>query len=230
MPSKSHYWIGAGVLLFVTVMGLTYVLRQWSFSWLGSTLATAIAPQPGCNTIVTDPHPPLNVRSSPVVAADNVVGQVQNGTRLSVVSEQEGWLQVQGPIAGWIYKELTTTVCPSPHAISSPVGVDLNRDTLEQATEQYHAGNLAGAVGLAKSILPSSPVYAEAQAAIARWQQDWPIAESRYYTARQALATGRWQDVLDQVKDFPDNRFWREKLTPLVRQAIEKQAQVNRQP
>ncbi len=41
--------------------------------------------------IIADPNPPLNVRSSPRVASNNIVGQLQNGTRVSVVGEQNGW-------------------------------------------------------------------------------------------------------------------------------------------
>ena len=60
---------------------------------------------------VNDPESPLNVRSSPTTAEDNVVGQVENGTYLSVSKEQDGWFQVTDPVAGWVVKSRTEFGC-----------------------------------------------------------------------------------------------------------------------
>lgn len=60
--------------------------------------------------VVDDPQPPLNVRSSPTTAAQNIVGQVNNGTYLTVAQEQDGWLQITEP-AGWVAKSRTQSGC-----------------------------------------------------------------------------------------------------------------------
>ncbi len=65
-----------------------------------------------CPTVVFDPESPLNVRSSPDAKLGKVVGTLQNGTRLSVIAEQNGWLQITSPVQGWIAKSRTKTVCP----------------------------------------------------------------------------------------------------------------------
>lgn len=61
--------------------------------------------------IVNDPQPPLNVRSAPSTTADNVVGQIKNGTMVTVVDEQNGWLQIATPMRGWVAKNRTENGC-----------------------------------------------------------------------------------------------------------------------
>lgn len=60
---------------------------------------------------VDDPNPPLNVRSSPTTAAQNIVGKVENGTFLTVAKEQDGWLQITDPVQGWVAKSRTQHGC-----------------------------------------------------------------------------------------------------------------------
>jgi hypothetical protein len=188
--------------------------------------AEVVQLQETCTTIATDPNPPLNVRSSPVVAPDNLVGTVNNGTRLTVIDENQGWLRISSPVAGWVYADRTVTSCvPTTASTPTPnvLAVDEGRKILTEATEYYHAGNLNAAVALARTIPTDSPAHASTTATIARWQQDWQRAESAYYSSQRAAREGRWQDVLSAVQDFPDNRYWRERLTPIVRQAAEGQ-------
>jgi serine/threonine-protein kinase len=100
--------------------------------------------------------------------------------------------------------------------------MDSGMNTLAEATEYYHSGNLEGAIALAQTISADNSSYRLAQGAIVQWQQDWKMAETEYYASQKAFREGRWQDVLTKVKSFPDNRFWRAKLTPLVKAAIQK--------
>lgn len=60
---------------------------------------------------VNDPDPPLNVRRTPEVVQGNIVGQLENGTFVSVVAEERGWLQIQGPVEGWIAQNRTEYSC-----------------------------------------------------------------------------------------------------------------------
>jgi hypothetical protein len=62
--------------------------------------------------LVDDPTSPLNIRSTPTTAdANNIVGQVKNGTYLSVEKEQDGWLQITDPMQGWVAKSRTRSGC-----------------------------------------------------------------------------------------------------------------------
>jgi hypothetical protein len=61
--------------------------------------------------VVNDPEPPLNVRSAPTTEGDNVVGQLKNGTLVTIAADQNGWLQIKTPLKGWVSKQQTTNSC-----------------------------------------------------------------------------------------------------------------------
>jgi len=249
MKLKLSLLVGSGIVALIAIAGMSYVVQHNNSPLVNPTVqssnntVTTVASSPqavsrviqsqSCITLVSDSNPPLNVRSSPIVASNNVVGQLTNGTRLTVAVEQDEWLQVNAPIAGWVYKPLTLTSCPSsngvpasrpnPTATDSDQPIDAGPTLLATATEQYQAGNLEVATALAKAVPKTSLAYAEAQLAIAQWQQDWQQAKTRFEIAQTAFQEQRWQDVLGQVKGFPEIRFWKEKLTPVVKAAIEQQ-------
>ena len=60
---------------------------------------------------VTDSNPPLNVRSQPTIAPDNVVGKLKNGTFVTVTNEVDGWFEIATPVKGWITKSQTDSGC-----------------------------------------------------------------------------------------------------------------------
>ncbi|HLO49783.1 MAG TPA: SH3 domain-containing protein [Kamptonema sp.] len=73
-------------------------------------------PESGCKismALVADPNPPLNVRDRPQVTDNNIVGKLNNNTFVSVSNEQNGWLQITDPVAGWISKNRTKSSCPN---------------------------------------------------------------------------------------------------------------------
>ncbi len=78
---------------------------------ISANSSTETSPQQNCSTVVSDPQPPLNVRSTPDDTQDNVVGTLEDGTPLSVVTEQNDWLQISSPLQGWVSKSRTKTVC-----------------------------------------------------------------------------------------------------------------------
>ncbi|MEP6518867.1 SH3 domain-containing protein [Microcoleus vaginatus] len=70
-------------------------------------------PDSGCKisqAVVSDPNPPLNVRSIPQVRGSNIVGKLKNNTFVSVAEEQNGWLRITDP-PGWIAKNRTESSC-----------------------------------------------------------------------------------------------------------------------
>jgi len=225
-------WILASFSLPFAIAGVVYTIAkpQQSLKFL-SNLQNSGATGLTCQTIIADPNPPLNVRSSPVVAPDNKIASLPNGTPLAIVDENEGWVRIASPLQGWVYKELTVTSCvtladTTQATIPAPVdpsNEDQGTQLMAIATEQFHSGNLNGAIALAKTVPIQSSAYQSAQLAVLQWQHDWNRAESDYYTAQKALRDGRWQDVLKRVNGYPNIRFWKEKMAPLVQSAIAKQ-------
>lgn len=70
-------------------------------------------PNSGCKitqAVVSDPNPPLNVRSIPQVSGSQIVGKLKNNTFVSVAEEQNGWLRITDP-PGWIAKNRTESSC-----------------------------------------------------------------------------------------------------------------------
>ncbi|MEG4029729.1 MULTISPECIES: SH3 domain-containing protein [unclassified Microcoleus] len=71
-------------------------------------------PDSGCKismAVVSDPNPPLNVRSIPQVRGSNIVGKLKNNTFVSVAEEQNGWLRITDPVPGWVAKRRTESSC-----------------------------------------------------------------------------------------------------------------------
>lgn len=64
-----------------------------------------------CSTVVSDPESPLNVRSAPDTTQDNVIDALADGTPISVVKEQGGWLEINSPVQGWVAKNRTKINC-----------------------------------------------------------------------------------------------------------------------
>lgn len=222
-----HPWflpgVGLGIVLAFALLSEATLRTRFG----QRLLYRMTAPPTVCTTIATDPNPPLNVRSSPVVASDNVVGKLPNGAHLSVVDESEGWFRIDAPIAGWVYARLTVTTCAPVSTRKPSVPVQPPMDALSKATEQYHAGNLEGAIALAKTIPVESPAHPAAADAVVRWQRDWQKAETQFYNAQKALSEGKPADVLRLLAESPDNRYWRSRMAPLVRTAIEQRSRQN---
>ena len=63
-----------------------------------------------CSLVVDDPQSPLNVRSLPDVKS-NSVGKLNNGEIVTSVTEQNGWIQISSPVAGWISKSRIRRIC-----------------------------------------------------------------------------------------------------------------------
>lgn len=85
-------------------------------------------PTEGCKismALISDPNPPLNVRSSPKVADGNIVGKLDNGRIVSVTEEKEGWLKITQP-QGWISKNQTESSCPS---VNQRINLNNNQNT-----------------------------------------------------------------------------------------------------
>ena len=117
---QSPLTVGTWLTIVVTVLGVGYAAltpKPSQSSDLKPVPAKVsileLTKSGNCQTLVTDPNPPLNIRSSPVSAKDNVVGNLKNGTLVTVINENKGWVQISQPLRGWIYETLTVTTCTS---------------------------------------------------------------------------------------------------------------------
>ncbi|WP_158413234.1 SH3 domain-containing protein [Baaleninema simplex] len=97
---------------------------------------------------VSDPGAPLNVRSAPEVAEGNIVGTLDNGTFVSVESDEGSWWKISDPVAGWIYKDLTESGCNQKVArVQFPVNataITLGDRFIGTGTHQYYLEAAAG--------------------------------------------------------------------------------------
>lgn len=89
---------------------------------------------------------------------------------------------------------------------------DWSRALMKLANAEMANNNLLGAVDVASRIPANSPLYGEAQEAIAQWQHQWTEGESIYERAQQALQAQDWDLANEQLRALGelDNPYWRQ--------------------
>ena len=236
---KSPLGVGSLVTAMSIVAGAGYVslkpqpnpsMAAQALSETAQLSSDSLAAFKGCLTIVSDPQPPLNVRAAPTDRFNNIVGGVEDGNPVTVIGKQRGWLQISAPVPGWVDKSLTKTICDQAEQAElakSAVKTDVGHRVLAEAIAAYQSGDLNSAIKLIKTIPKDSSVYAQAQVSLKMMPKQWRRAKSLYSNAQTALKESRAADVLKLVEEIPDIRYWREKFTPLVKQAIYYQQQGN---
>ncbi len=60
---------------------------------------------------IEDPNPPANVRSQPNTDSGSVVGTLKNGTFVTVINSNDGWLKISTPTKGWVSKKIALSGC-----------------------------------------------------------------------------------------------------------------------
>ncbi|MGB3402378.1 MAG: SH3 domain-containing protein [Microcoleaceae cyanobacterium] len=145
MLFKLHQLIIAAVAGVATAAGVAYYTIQSQtvlepFESIAQVVSDPGEPPPSSNPIVIqpptagctieaavvdDPAPPLNVRSTPEVLPNNIVGQVENNTFLFVIQQQNGWLKIRQPISGWVAQNLTRSSCAR---VSQPINFSSDRN------------------------------------------------------------------------------------------------------
>ncbi len=241
---KSPLLVGGWVTAVITVAGTVYIFLSprpnpstASQPLVQLSSDTTLAAFKGCLTIVNDPQPPLNVRAAPTARFNNIVGTVEDEETVTVIGRQAGWLQVSAPISGWVDQSLTKTICDKAEQAdltkASAMKAKGGERILADAIADYQSGDLDAAIKLLKTIPEDSPAYAQAQVALNTMPTQWKRAKSLYGNAQVALKENRAADILKLVNEIPDIRYWKEKFTPLVKQAIASQKQgtaVSHQP
>ncbi|HAX84913.1 MAG TPA: serine/threonine protein kinase [Cyanobacteria bacterium UBA11370] len=245
-PDKLPLVMGIGVAVLVG-FGMAYVSSRGLWNAISSGVGNSDETE-RC-TVVGDK---LNVRSQP---NGDIVSLVKKGTTLTTIGTgQNGWVEISSPSKGWVYQKyinctsaeptiaqtkpsptrVETTPSPTPiqtpkptKSPDKPKPADNDVRTLVKAAEKYQQGNLKEAIADAQSILPTSPAFKEAQAKIEQWEQEWSDAKTKFDKIQQAYDEGRYVDVLIYASDsnFPEQRYWREKLNQLIRDASKRKAE-----
>ena len=236
----------------VGAFGIAYAIRQGALvsDFKGDRNKNQLvdASQRSCTVVAAG----LNVRSGP---QGDIIDTVSQGTRLSLTgTAQNGWVQINSPVKGWVFNDKPYINCGSANPIpvqakASPIpvkaptpkpsiakpkppvdnSVDTSSDTLAKAADQYQSGDLDQAIAFAKSIPASSPAYKDAQAKIAQWQQEWSATQAKFDALQKALDEGQWNEVLKAATDpnFLGQRYWREKLNQLIEEAKKRKAEAD---
>lgn len=109
------------------------------------------------------------------------------------------------------------------HAETQELMTGWSNSILRLATQKLEAGDLKASVELAAQIPEKSPIYAEAQAAIATWQDQWQQGEKLQSLAQMALQRRDWNQASAQIPQLGkiENDYWRIKqLNNLTEQII----------
>jgi Bacterial SH3 domain len=248
---RSPIVFGAWMTTAITVLGVGYAVLTPKPSQSQVPQEKRSIPELAklgyCQTIATDPNPPLNVRSSPVSAPDNIIGNLKNGAELTVINDNKGWLQISAPVRGWVYEPLTVTTCNPDRKTSQsanpyiPVAFEsgsqavkfvaepsltspavMPGDTLViAAQEKFHNGDLMGAMSHLRQVPLEDLSHEEAKSLLKTMPTQWASASNLYHQAETALKNDRPKAVLELVSKIPDIRYWRSKMAPLVKLAIE---------
>ncbi|MBE9012626.1 SH3 domain-containing protein [Pseudanabaenaceae cyanobacterium LEGE 13415] len=227
---KSPLRVGACLTATVTIVGTVYALSH-PRSMVKRAETAQLIQANRCTTIVYDDEPPLNVREAPNDRSGTIVGALNNNEVLTVVEKQDGWLRITAPTVGWVYENRTLRTCEGdpPAAtltrkqVNDPVLATLPNERgtqlYRQALSQFQSGNLPGAIALLRSISGDSAAYRPAQIALKTMPKTWNQAEVKYNHALNAQEQKRWDEIMLIATDYPDIRYWREKLAPIVKQA-----------
>ncbi|MBF2090322.1 MAG: hypothetical protein IGR80_07765 [Synechococcales cyanobacterium K44_A2020_017] len=99
---------------------------------------------------------------------------------------------------------------------------DWSRALLKLAKAEIEQSNLFGAVDIASRIPANSPVYEEAQEAIAAWQYQWQEGEAIYDEAQVALQQQDWDEATAQLRALGQlqNDYWRQQQVDALAQQI----------
>jgi len=196
------------------------------------------SPQNSCTVNIAS----LNIRSEPNGA---IVTAVSQGTGVAPTGkERDGWMEINAPTQGWVFKEYiincptaqTTPVSPSPSPTPTPTPTpkpspstseDQGRSLISQAEREYRLGNFNRAIALLQSIPSSSKVYQDAQKSAQEWQRNWTASEAKYNQLQKAFAEKRWDEIIAAQGDpvFANNPHWQTEVMKLA-----KIAKIRRQP
>ncbi|MGB3695608.1 MAG: protein kinase [Spirulinaceae cyanobacterium] len=238
-PDSAPLVLGSLLAIFVAAgVGIAFAAREQIVSLFpedGSLIGNTT------EKCTVTAQPALNIRNNPNVNGEQV-GEVKNGTKVSLSGNKEGkWVEIKKPRGGWVYSdylncgaevEPVTTVNPTPKPSPSPTPkptpkpkpVDNGNAILAAAREKYQQGDLPGAIRELSSIPANSSAYQEAQRSIETWRNDWDNAKAQFEQAQAAFDRGDWDEAIAAKNSASDNPYWNKKLENLANKASQRKA------
>ncbi|MBE9125477.1 MULTISPECIES: protein kinase domain-containing protein [unclassified Coleofasciculus] len=248
-PSRSDKLplvLGIGMAIVVGGVSMAYAIRQSSLGAFGDGVGTCTVAVGVLNVRSQPQGSVVDTVSKGTKLA--LTGTEQNGWA-EISSPAKGWVfkerqyidctSANPTVAQTQPSPTPVETQPSPVVINTPAPkpspekpkdkpkpADNGDSKLTTAAEKYQQGKLDEAIADAQSVLPSSPAFEEAQKKIGEWQQEWSEAKAKFNNIQQAFDEGRYVDVIIYASDsnFPEQRYWREKLNDLVRKATQRKA------
>jgi len=190
---------------------------NWSLLGLGAIVLSAGMGAAALMWLTTLPPLPDCGKMSPIAADSERLYCAQEAIRSGDLPQLVAGLQLVGQ---WsddhpLYGEAQKLMASWSKAI------------LAIANDKINHNDLPGAVETASHIPPNSPIYEEAQAAIAHWQEQWQQGETLYKMAQEALQNQYWDKAAEQVPALAqlENPYWQQRANQLTSQILsEKQA------
>ncbi len=238
-PDSAPLLLGSLLAILVAAgVGIAFAAREQIVSLFpedGSLIGNAT------EKCTVNAQPALNVRDNPNVNGEQV-GEVKNGTKVSLSGKNEGkWVEINKP-RGWVYSDYLNcevdvepvaaptptpkpSSSPSPTPKPKPQPVDNGNAIVAAAREKYQQGDLPGAIRELSSIPANSSAYREAQRTIETWSNDWAAAEAQFEQAEAAFNRGDWDEAISATNSPPNNPYWRRKFENLGNKASQSKAQ-----
>ncbi len=93
---------------------------------------------------------------------------------------------------------------------------------LTTARQQIERGDFDGAIATTQYIPTKSPNYADVEAAVSTWKQQWQDGEAVYAKAEAALKVHNWDEAARQLSTLGQlqNRYWRQQRVDELAQQI----------
>jgi hypothetical protein len=101
-------------VLFTSPLSFAQSTSEQQFQTLEKArkaINTIISKKEECVTIIYDLNPPTNVRSTPVIKSNNILRRLKPFTFINVINNQNGWLEINTPVRGWVSVDLTLASC-----------------------------------------------------------------------------------------------------------------------
>jgi serine/threonine protein kinase, bacterial len=245
-PNRAPLIIGVGLAVAMAAAGMAYGIRQ-GMSGQGMARGNCTVTAQALNV---RSNPNAEVVGKVTKGTNLSLTGTKQGDWVEIRSPQAGWVfgqyidcasvdtiaeQPASPTPEETQPSPTPVEAkpsPSPEPTPTPEKSpdqpkDNGAEVLTEAAQEYQQGNLDKAIAAAQSVLPSSPAFEDAQNKIETWQKEWGEAKAKFDKIQQAYNEGRYVDVIIYAadSDFPEQRYWREKLNDLVRQATQRKNQ-----
>jgi hypothetical protein len=189
-----------GQSLGVTLIWLGILATSSSLGAIAFLTLSHQPPAPDCEQLSA-----LSADMEKLYCAQQAAQSRQMEDLLAAIALVEGWSadhplhrEAQGLLTGW------------------------SRELLAIAQEKFDQSDLYGAVEIANYVPNSSPLYGDAQTAIAKWQAEWMEGDTIYQATEDAIKARNWRLANEHLSALGRLRhsFWRQQQADYLAQRI----------